>query len=111
VCYTYGHTTSNEFGAFPGYSEDLFVREDAEVVEQRVKPVRMVINGKAYAHNPLNNELYNYEEYKKSGRVILEGNLKMVDGNKIELKKIENRLNYKNNIKNKIDKFECEFNR
>jgi hypothetical protein len=80
VCYTYGHTTSNEFGAFPGYSEDLFVREDAEVVEQRVKPVRMVINGKAYAHNPLNNELYNYEEYKKSGRVILEGNLKMVDG-------------------------------
>jgi len=80
VCYTYGHATSNEFGAFPSYAEDQFVREGADVVLVNVKPKKIVINQVKYAHNPETDELYNYNEYKENKRAVLEGRLEMVDG-------------------------------
>ena len=80
VCYTYGHATTNEFGAFPSYEEDRFVREGADVVMQTVKPQKLVIDGVKYAHNPATDELYNYAEYKKTNRPVLEGRLKIVKG-------------------------------
>lgn len=80
VCHTYGHATSNEFGAFPSYAEDQFVREGADVVLVNVKPKKIVINQVNYAHNPETDELYNYKEYKENKRVVLEGRLEMVNG-------------------------------
>ena len=80
VCYTYGHATSNEFGAFPSYEEDQFVREGADVVLVNVKPKKIVINRVKYVHNPETAELYNYKEYKENKRAVLEGRLEMVNG-------------------------------
>jgi hypothetical protein len=80
ACYTYGYATTNEFGSFPSYEEDGYVREGADVVMQTVKPQKLIIDGVPYAHNPATDELYNFEEYNKNKRPILEGRLKIVKG-------------------------------
>lgn len=80
VCYTYGQTTSNEFGAFPSYSEDRYVREGTDIQKKTVKIVPLVIDGKKYAHNTETDELYNYAAYKKSNTVVNVGHVKYVDG-------------------------------
>jgi hypothetical protein len=86
VCFNYGYTNNNEFGAFPSYEEDRYVREGADVVVQTVKPKKMVIDGVKYAHNPATDELYNYAEYKKTNRPVLEGRLKIVKGKAVIIK-------------------------
>ena len=78
VCYTYGRTTSNEFGAYPSYGEDRFVREGTDVVKRTVKIDTMEISGKKYAHNTETGELYDFESYKKMKKVVLLGRVAYV---------------------------------
>ena len=73
VCYTYGHSTSNEFGAFPSYGEDRNVREGTDVEKRAVKIEPLVISGKKYAHNTETGELYDFDSYKKDKKVVLLG--------------------------------------
>ena len=73
VCYTYGHATSNEFGAFPSYGEDRYVREGTDVQQKVVEIKPLVIKGVKYAHNTETNELYDYKEYKTNKKVVLFG--------------------------------------
>jgi hypothetical protein len=80
VCYTYGFGKSKEFGAFPGYSEDLYVREGTDVVEKNVDIVKLQIGKKNYAHNTATDELYDFAKYKKNQTVVVLGRLKMVNG-------------------------------
>lgn len=76
VCYTYGYSTSNEFGSFPTYEEDRYVREGTDVVKKTADIERKVVRGKLYAHNTETDDLYNLEEYAKNGRVVIEGNMR-----------------------------------
>jgi hypothetical protein len=76
VCYTYGYSTSNEFGSFPTYEEDRYVREGTDVVKKTADIERKVVRGKLYAHNIETDDLYNFEEYAKTGRVVIEGNMR-----------------------------------
>ena len=80
VCYTYGFGKSKEFGAFPGYEEDLYVREGTDVVEKNVNIVKLQIGKKNYAHNTATDELYDFAKYKKNQTVVVLGQLKMVNG-------------------------------
>lgn len=80
VCYNYGHSTTNEFGSFPSYEEDKFVREGADVKEQKVAIKRVEIDGKNYAHNTATNDLYDYDEFKNNKRAVLVGKLGKVNG-------------------------------
>jgi hypothetical protein len=80
VCYTYGFGKSKEFGAFPTYDEDRYVREGTDVVERTVKIAKVVIGKKTYAHNTETNELYDFAKYEKTKQVVVLGRLKMVNG-------------------------------
>ena len=86
VCYTYGYSTSNEFGSFPSYEEDGYVREGADVVMTEVKPNKITIDGVVYAHNPITNDLYNYKEYAENKRKVLEGKLEIRNGKQFIVK-------------------------
>lgn len=79
VCYTYGRATSNEFGAFPTYGEDRNVREGTDVAKKSVKIGTIIIKGKKYAHNTFTDELYDFEEYKKSKATDVVGMLRFED--------------------------------
>ena len=78
VCYTYGHATSNEFGAFPSYGEDRYVREGTDVAKRTVKIDTLEIAGKKYAHNTETGELYDFDSYKKMKKVVLLGRVAYV---------------------------------
>ena len=78
VCYTYGHATSNEFGAFPSYGEDRYVREGTDVAKRTVKIDTLEIEGKKFAHNTETGELYDFESYKKMKKVVLLGRVAYV---------------------------------
>jgi hypothetical protein len=78
VCYTYGHATSNEFGAFPSYGEDRYVREGTDVAKRTVKIDTLEIAGKKYAHNTETGELYDFDSYKKMKKVVLMGRVAYV---------------------------------
>lgn len=80
ACYTYGYTTSKEFGAFPTYEEDRYVREGTDVAVKEVAIDKLVIGKKTYAHNTQTDELYNYAKYKKDQTVVVVGKLKYVNG-------------------------------
>ncbi|NDC83773.1 hypothetical protein EB093_08975, partial [bacterium] len=83
VCYTYGYSTSNEFGSFPTYEEDGFVREATDVQEKTIKPVAITIDGVKYAHVKETDELFNYKEYKENERQVLMGHLGYVNGKQV----------------------------
>jgi hypothetical protein len=78
VCYTYGHATSNEFGAFPNYEEDRYVREGTDVAKRKVKVRALTLNRTKYAHNTETGDLYNYKAYKEDKKVILVGRVAYV---------------------------------
>jgi hypothetical protein len=78
VCYTYGHATSNEFGAFPSYEEDRYVREGTDVAKKTVEIVPLVLNKIKYAYNKETGELYNFNEYKENKKVVLMGRVAYV---------------------------------
>ena len=78
VCYTYGHATSNEFGAFPSYEDDRYVREGTDVAKRAVKINTVVINGKKYAHNTETGELYDFDAYTTSKKVTVLGRMGFV---------------------------------
>ena len=78
VCYTYGHATSNEFGAFPSYGEDRYVREGTDVAKRTVKIDTLEIAGKKYAHNTETGELYDFDSYKNTKKVVLMGRVAYV---------------------------------
>ena len=78
VCYTYGYAKSNEFGAFPSYGEDRYVREGTDVVAKTVKIDPITIKGVKYAHNTETGELYDFAAYKKDKTVVLLGRLAYV---------------------------------
>jgi hypothetical protein len=77
VCYTYGHSTSNEFGAFPSYEEDRYVREGTDVQQLKVQITEVVISGKKYAYNTETGQLYDYAKYKDktNKQVVIVGRL------------------------------------
>jgi hypothetical protein len=77
VCYTYGHSTSNEFGAFPSYEEDRYVREGTDVEQRKVEITQVVISGKKYAYNTETGQLYDYAKYKDktNKQVVVVGRL------------------------------------
>jgi hypothetical protein len=83
VCYTYGRTTSNEFGAYPNYEEDRYVREGTDVEKLKVDIKEVLIKGKKYAHNTVTNDLYDFATYKKTGKPILLGRMEMVKGKRV----------------------------
>jgi hypothetical protein len=78
VCYTYGYTTSNEFGAFPNYEEDRYVREGTDVEMRKVQMVPLVIGKHKYAYNGETGELYNHKEYTENKKVVLMGRVAYV---------------------------------
>ena len=78
VCYTYGHATSNEFGAFPSYGEDRYVREGTDVAKRTVKIDTLEIEGKKFAHNTETGELYDFDSYKTAKKVVLLGRVAYV---------------------------------
>jgi len=77
VCYTHGHSTSNEFGAFPSYEEDRYVREGTDVEQRKVEITQVVISGKKYAYNTETGQLYDYAKYKDktNKQVVVVGRL------------------------------------
>jgi hypothetical protein len=85
VCYTYGRATSNEFGAFPSYAEDRYVREGTDVEKRTVAIEKVVIKGKNYAHNTETDELYDYAVYKKSGKPVPVGRMGIMNGKPVVL--------------------------
>jgi len=78
VCYTYGHATSNEFGSFPTYGEDRYVREGTDVAQRTVQIDTMEIAGVKYAHNTETGELYDFAEYKNNKKPVLVGRVAYV---------------------------------
>lgn len=78
ICYTYGHATSNEFGSFPTYGEDRYVREGTDVAQRTVQIDVMEISGVKYAHNTETGELYDLAEYKKNKKPVLMGRVAYV---------------------------------
>jgi hypothetical protein len=78
VCYTYGRTTSNEFGSFPNYGDDRYVREGTDVRKKTVQIGTIVIKGKKYAHNTETGELYDFESYKTNKKVVIVGRVAYV---------------------------------
>ena len=78
VCYTYGYAKSNEFGSFPNYNEDRYVREGTDVVAKKVKIDTITIKGVKYAHNTETGELYDYNAYAKEKKVVLMGRVAYV---------------------------------
>jgi hypothetical protein len=79
VCYTYGVAKTKEFGAFPTYEEDRYVREGTDVATKVVKIVAITIDGKKYARNTETDELYDYETYKKTKKAVVVGKVVMVN--------------------------------
>jgi hypothetical protein len=63
VCYNYGYTTTNEFGAFPKYEEDFAVIEGADQKKQNAQIVAKLIQGTKYAYNPVTQQVYDYAKY------------------------------------------------
>ena len=52
VCYGEGvNIESNEFGTFPSWDEDLLVREDINLRQEEVKPVKIILRHKAGANS------------------------------------------------------------
>ena len=78
VCYTYGYAKSNEFGSFPNYNEDRYVREGTDVVAKKVKIDTITIKGVKYAHNTETGELYDYNAYAKEKKVVPMGRVAYV---------------------------------
>jgi hypothetical protein len=87
VCYTYGHATSNEFGAFPSYEDDRAVREGTDVRERTVKIEPLLIGKKKYAHNTETDELYDYNKYKKEKQVVIVGKVEFLNGKPVFVEK------------------------
>jgi hypothetical protein len=75
VCYTYGFSKTNEFGSFPSYADDRYVREGTDVEKRVVKIDKLVIDKVAYAHNTETGELYDFNEYKNNKNTKLVGNV------------------------------------
>jgi len=86
VCYTYGYATSNEFGAFPSYGEDRYVREGTDVVAKKVAIDAITIKGVKYAHNTETGELYDFAVYKKDKKPVLVGRVAYVNDNPVLVK-------------------------
>jgi hypothetical protein len=86
VCYTYGYARTNEFGSFPSYDEDRFVREGTDVQRREVRIEKLVIDKVSYAHNTETNELYDYNEYKKTKNPRLVGHVEVVNGKPVMVK-------------------------
>ena len=80
VCYSYGVAKSKEFGTFPTYEEDRYVREGTDVATKVVEIKAITIDGKKYARNMETDELYDYDTYKKSKKAVLVGKVVMVNG-------------------------------
>jgi hypothetical protein len=79
VCYTYGYSTSNEFGSYPSYGEDKNVREGTDLELRRAQVKELVVEGKKYAHNIETDELYDLASYKlKPPKVVLLGKVAFV---------------------------------
>jgi hypothetical protein len=79
VCHTYGYTTSNEFGTFPSYEDDKYVREGTDIVNRTVRIEPLVINGKKYAYNPDTSEAYDYNKYKKLKKIVVLGTVSYIN--------------------------------
>jgi hypothetical protein len=83
VCYTYGRTKSNEFGSFPSYGDDRYVREGTDVRKKTVKVDTIIIKGKKYAHNTETGELYDYDSYKTNKNVVNVGRVAYIRDNPV----------------------------
>lgn len=75
VCYTYGFSKTNEFGSFPSYNDDRYVREGTDVEKRLVEIKKMVIDKVTYAHNTETGELYDFDEYKTNKTTRLVGHV------------------------------------
>jgi hypothetical protein len=80
ACYTYGFAKSKEFGAFPTYEEDRYVREGTDVLQKTVKIEKLKIDKTTYAHNTETDELYDYKKYQKDQTVVLLGHVDFING-------------------------------
>ena len=74
VCYGYGKVESNNFASYPSYEKDAVEKQDLNVRATVIKAKKITFNGKDYALNTNNNEIYtmeNYNEHKATGTELL----------------------------------------
>jgi hypothetical protein len=74
VCYGFGKVESNNFSSYPSYEKDAVEKQDLNVRATVIKAKKITFNGKDYALNTNNNEIYtmeNYNEHKATGTELL----------------------------------------
>jgi hypothetical protein len=73
VCYGEGvNIESNDFGTFPSWDEDLLVREDINLRQEEVNPVKITVPGnppKSYVR--VEDKLYDLDAYENSKDLVL----------------------------------------
>ena len=90
VCYGFGKVESNNFASYPSYERDASEKQDLNIRATVIKAKKITFNGKDYALNTANNEIYtieNYNDHKVTGAELVKvGNLvKKDDGFVVKL--------------------------
>ena len=75
VCYNYGVIKSNDFGSYPSLDTDISMEDYKNKKEMKVKLQKVTIKGKDYAYNKQNQELFDFDAYKRNETLILVGKL------------------------------------
>lgn len=66
VCYGYGLVESNNYSSYPSFEVDANVKEGLDVKTVNWKGVKKLVNGVNYAMNPMTNQLYDLESFKRA---------------------------------------------